>query len=46
MRAAVVMEMIVEKENKGGDTLSYKARGDVGKATNGNSKPRGETTER
>jgi len=40
------MEMLVENENNGGDTLSYKARGDVGKAANGKSKPRGRTTER
>lgn len=40
------MEMLVENENKGGDTLSYKMRGDVGKAANGNSKPRGGTNER
>ena len=38
--------MLVENENKGGDTLRYKARGDVGKAANGISRPRGGTTER
>ena len=38
--------MLDENENKGGDTLGYKARGDVGKAANGNSKPRGGTTKR
>jgi hypothetical protein len=34
-RATHVAAMVVENENKGGDTLSYKARGDVGKAANG-----------
>jgi len=46
MWEAVEMEMLVEYENKGGDTFCYKARGVVGKAANGNIKPRGGTTER